>query len=85
MTITTSMVPVGNGRGICIPQPLIDQLGLTGEVELLVQPTGLIVRPCPARKGWEEQFRQMAETGDDHILDESIGAQSSWDETEWEW
>jgi antitoxin MazE len=35
------------------------------------------------REGWEEQFRAMAERGDDRLLDEPTP--TKWDETEWEW
>ena len=85
MTITTSIVPVGSGRGICIPEPVIDQLGLTGEVELVVESNGLVIRPHPVRQGWDEQFRRMAELGDDRLLDEPLGTLTTWDETEWQW
>ena len=34
------------------------------------------------REGWAEQFRLMAERGDDKLI-ELPG--SSWDEDEWEW
>jgi len=35
------------------------------------------------RAGWAEQFRLMAERGDDKLLDEPVP--TAWDETEWEW
>ena len=85
MTITTSLVPVGEGRGICIPDPVIDQLGLSGQIELVVESDGLMIRSHPVRQGWDEQFRQMAENGDDKLLDATLTATSSWDETEWQW
>lgn len=35
------------------------------------------------REGWEESFAEMAERGDDRLLDAE--ATTEWDETEWEW
>ena len=35
------------------------------------------------RQGWAEAFRQMAERGDDRLLDEPTP--TAWDEEEWDW
>ncbi|HPD17517.1 MAG TPA: AbrB/MazE/SpoVT family DNA-binding domain-containing protein [Planctomycetota bacterium] len=78
------IIRIGNSRGIRIPKVCLDQLGLDGEVELAVQPDRLVIRPARRpRKGWEEQFRAMAERGDDKLLDAPTA--TKWDETEWEW
>jgi antitoxin MazE len=83
--VKTRVVKIGNSRGIRIPRLLIDQLGLGEEVELAVQEHQLVVRPLQGpRYGWEEQFRLMAERGDDRLLDEGAST-SRWDEEEWEW
>jgi len=37
------------------------------------------------RQGWEEQFRRMAEQGDDNLLDGGDLALTQWEETGWEW
>jgi antitoxin MazE len=37
------------------------------------------------REGWDEAFRQMAENGDDALLDGDLPTTSAWDDTEWEW
>ena len=57
----------------------------TGEIELVVESDGLMIRSHPVRQGWDEQFRLMAENGDDKLLDAPFAATSSWDETEWQW
>jgi antitoxin MazE len=83
--VKTRVVKIGNSRGIRIPKLLIDQLGLGEEVELAVQERQLVVRPLHGpRDGWEEQFRLMAERGDDRLLDD-VASTSQWDEEEWEW
>ena len=33
----TSLIPIGNSRGIRIPKPLLNESNLEGEVELLVK------------------------------------------------
>lgn len=33
----TNIIPIGNSRGVRIPKPLLEESGLTGEVELRVR------------------------------------------------
>ena len=78
------IIKIGNSRGIRIPKACLEQLGLEGEVELTVQPDRLVVRPAHRARGhWEDEFRHMAEQGDDRLLDEP--APTKWDRTDWEW
>jgi len=37
------------------------------------------------RDGWDEQFKMMAERGDDRLLDEAASNLIRWDAEEWEW
>jgi antitoxin MazE len=83
--IKTRLIRIGNSQGIRIPRVVVEQTGLQGELELEVRRRQLVVRPVSRpREGWEDQFRQMADRGDDRPLwPES--ALSSFDEMEWEW
>ena len=81
-TIRTQVIKVGNSRGIRIPKLLIDQAKLGNEVEIAVQRGSLVIRPVSRpRNGWAEQFRAMAERGDDHLLDKPIP--TKWDRNHW--
>lgn len=80
------IVRIGNSQGIRIPKPLLEQSGLGEEVELEVQHQQIIIRAANRpRAGWEAAFREMAERGDDALLDPESVALSQWDEEEWEW
>jgi antitoxin MazE len=84
--ITTRIIKIGNSRGIRIPKAVFDQVPLGDEVQLEIQEKQVI--NCPAvtpRQGWEEQFRLMAEHGDDRLLDADLGPPSTWDKEEWQW
>lgn len=82
----TRIVKIGNSRGIRIPEPLLEQAGLGGEVEMEVQDNQIVIRPVEhPRRGWEDAFRLMAEQGDDRLLDEDLTGRARWDEEEWEW
>ncbi len=83
-TIRSKVVKIGNSRGIRIPRTLLEQAGLTDEVEMLVEGNKLIIYSAQhPRQGWEAQFAAMAENGDDHILDETLP--THWDEEDWTW
>ena len=84
LMVRSKVVKIGNSRGIRIPRTLLEQAGLTDEVEMRVEGNKLVV--CSARiprEGWGAQFAQMAQKEDDRLLDENV--QILWDEEEWVW
>ena len=85
MNITrTQLIKIGNSRGIRIPKLFIDQAKLGNEVEIAVQRGTLVIRSTfRPRAGWAEQFRAMAEHGDDRLLDKPI--LTKWNRNEWVW
>jgi antitoxin MazE len=69
------VVRIGNSRGVRIPKPLIEQVGLQDEVEIAVEGNSLIIRAAARpRAGWATAFRSMAERGDDRLLDVAGGS-----------
>jgi len=81
----TRIVPIGNSQGVRIPKPLLEQTGLTGEVEIRAANGSLVIRPAKKpRAGWSTAFQEMARLGDDALLDEAPSL-SRWDEDEWAW
>jgi antitoxin MazE len=83
--VKARIVRIGNSSGIRIPRPWLDQLGLGEEVELAIQQHQLVIRPLrPPRYGWDEQFKSMAEHGDDRLMDDAVSL-TQWDTDEWEW
>ena len=81
----TKIVKIGNSQGVRIPKPLIEQTGLTGEVEISIQGDTLVISVAhKPREDWKDSFRAMAEAGDDYLLDNTIQT-SEWDDEEWEW
>lgn len=83
--IRTKLVKIGNSQGVRIPKVVLDQLHLTGTIELEVHDDQLVVRAsAPPRSTWAAAFQQMGRRGDDRLLD-ADGTPTTWDETEWEW
>ena len=87
-TVMTRVITIGNSRGIRIPKVLLDQIGLKKEeqVELAVERDRLIIRPVRRlRHDWDDQFKLMAQRGDDLLLDAATPSLTRWDAEEWEW
>lgn len=61
---------IGNSQGIVIPKLLLAQVGLENEVDMTVEAGALVLRrPArPARVGWAEAARDLAQHGDDSLL-----------------
>ncbi|MCC7353093.1 MAG: AbrB/MazE/SpoVT family DNA-binding domain-containing protein [Anaerolineae bacterium] len=84
-SVKTKVIKIGNSRGIRIPKLLLDQVGLGTEVEISVEHDQLLIRRASRpRSGWDEQFRTMAERGDDRLLLAETTL-TEWDANEWEW
>jgi len=83
----TKLIRIGNSKGVRIPKPLIEQSGLSEEIELTVKDNEIVLRSADGpRKGWDQAFQNMAEQGDDQLLDEDFAdASNEWDESEWTW
>ena len=50
ITMITSIIAIGNSRGIRIPKPIINQSGLGEQVELQVKKGEIRIVPAPVRK-----------------------------------
>ena len=75
-----------NSQGIRIPKALLEQTNLGGEVEIRARRGSLgISAAAPARSGWDDAFRQMAERGDDSLLKGDVATAESFDARDWEW
>ena len=78
------IVRVGNSRGVRLPKALLDQAGLADEVELVAEPGRIVIEAAARpRAGWAEAAREMAERGDDTLLDPPTP--TGFDDAEWTW
>lgn len=83
----TKIIRIGNSQGVRIPKPLIEESGITEEIEMILRDDEIVLRSAETtRKDWEESFKRMAEQDDDALLDQKeIEKPSEWDEAEWTW
>jgi len=81
----TTLISIGNSRGVRIPKPFIQQCGLMGQVEMDVRDNMILIHAHRQRRsGWGPAFARMARSGDDSLLD-GESASTRWDEKEWQW
>jgi antitoxin MazE len=81
----TSLVRIGNSRGVRIPKAVIEECGLENQVEMTVEGGKVVIAPAKSpREGWEEDLRRMVAAGDDEPLLPDT-ALTEWEDTEWQW
>jgi antitoxin MazE len=84
--VRARIIRIGNSRGVRIPKALLEEAGLSGEVDMTVRDGALVIAAAGRpREGWDEAFHDMALRGDDAPLDAETPATSSFDEESWEW
>ena len=80
----TRLVRIGNSRGIRIPKPLIEEAGLSDEVEVRARRGSIVVLPLAGvRSGWAEAARKLRALEEDRLLDGP--SVTRFDENEWAW
>ncbi len=80
------VIKIGNSQGIRIPKPILEQTGITGDVELEVEKNQIIIRPVSnPRIGWDAAFKAMSQESDDMLIYGTENISHSWDEEEWRW
>lgn len=77
------IIPIGNSKGVRIPNQIIKQLDIKNQIELIVdeKEKKIILKPIKKiREGWNDSFKLMHKKNDDKlIIDDSI------DLNDWEW
>jgi len=65
----TTIRKMGNSQGVIIPKPLLIQVGLEGEADLVVENNAIVLRkPIDnPREGWADASRELAEHNDDGL------------------
>jgi antitoxin MazE len=79
------IIRIGNSQGVRIPKALLEESGLSGDVDITVRDGAIVIASASSpRQGWDAAFRMMALRGDDALLD-ADSTLTSFDEESWEW
>ena len=82
----TKLIRIGNSQGIRLSKSMIEQSGLSGDLEIEAQEGQIIIRRQKSvRHNWDEQFLAMAATGEDRLLDGDTLPSTQFEDEEWEW
>lgn len=69
-----TIITIGNSKGIRIPKPLLEESGLTGDVELKLVKGGIKIIPLLAKKKIAKKLNE------EYVL--SLSSLSDWDSPE---
>lgn len=78
------IIQIGNSQGIRIPKMLLEETGITGEVELESHAEGILIRNIRKPRGdWDSKFKQFLDLDDDHQGEND--PPSEFEKKEWQW
>jgi len=77
----TKIVPIGNSKGIRLPNYILKEMNIDSQIEIIMNKNEIILRPVQKpRTGWSEAFKNMTDNSDDNLL-----INDSLDLNGWEW
>lgn len=78
------IIQIGNSQGIRIPKLMLEEARISNEVELRLQPDGILIRSASqARTGWDQAFRELAENDDNELIE--TPSAGDFEKKEWKW
>jgi antitoxin MazE len=78
------LVRIGHSRGVRLPKVLIEEAGLTGDVDLQVRDGRIIISPARLpREGWAEAAAALGAASEGGLLDAPTSTR--FDREEWKW
>jgi antitoxin MazE len=81
--VKARIIRIGNSKGVRIPKPLLEQAGLSEDVELHADDGRIIIAAGrPPRTGWAQAAQDLHERGEDGLLETPA---PRFDDEEWEW
>jgi antitoxin MazE len=76
-----SIIKIGNSKGLRLSKTILEKYNIHDKVEIILDKGQIIIRPIATpRKNWDNQFRKMAENGDDQLLMDDVLEDESLDE-----
>ncbi|HMO79347.1 MAG TPA: hypothetical protein PKD24_01015 [Pyrinomonadaceae bacterium] len=77
------IIQIGNSQGIRIPKMMLEETGISGEVDLQITPEGILIKNIKKLRGdWDAIFKKIGEADDDLSLS---GGAAEFDKREWQW
>jgi antitoxin MazE len=84
--VIVKLIRIGNSRGVRIPKAMIEQAGLTEDVEMTVRPGEVILQSRRVRRaGWAESIRAAIAAHGHDVDEDFLNLPNEFDEKEWTW
>jgi antitoxin MazE len=84
--VIAKLVRIGNSRGVRIPKAMIEQAGLTDDIEMIVRPGEVVLQPRRVRRaGWADSIKAAVEARGHDVDEEFLSLPSDFGEEEWTW
>lgn len=65
----TSIIKIGNSKGLRLSKTILEKYNIKDKVELILEKGQIVLRPIDSpRKNWDREFKKMGENGDDKLL-----------------
>lgn len=76
-----SIVQIGNSKGLRLSKSILERYNIRDQVELILEKSRIILKPVEKpRKGWDNAFKKMSDSGDDKLLIGDVFEEESFDE-----
>lgn len=77
------IIQIGNSQGLRLPKMMLEESGITGEVDIELHEDGILIRrSSKPRDGWATAFKRLAENDDDLTGGD---AANEFDRRNWQW
>jgi len=64
-----SVIKIGNSKGIRLSKTILEKYEIKDTVEMVLEEDHIILKPkIKPRNGWEKDFQEMHESGDDKLI-----------------
>lgn len=78
----TTLIKIGNSKGVRLPKAVIEQAQLNSELDLEVIDGAVVIRPVQTkRQGWEEAAAACHEAEEDYLDDWDVTTGEQWGAT----
>jgi len=67
--MNVSVIQIGNSKGIRLSKSVLERYNIKDTVEMILEKGHIVIKPkADPRKGWENAFKKIHESGDDKAL-----------------
>lgn len=76
-----SIIKIGNSKGLRLSKSILEKYQIKDKVEVILEEGQIVLKPIDQpRKGWDQAFRKMHESGDDELLIDDVFEDESFDQ-----